>query len=353
MTERTGQTGDTGAGMHVDARQQTPTADTAAGATDDGSGTDTATTTATATTTSASTITSVTLLAPRLRVEERQLQVAFRARGIATAHVDAENVSLSITGGTGGLGESGNPFSSSIVMDRAIATEERAVLAALLTAQTGTLVVNRAATTRLLADRLALLRHLEIANLPLPATVVAFSEASAVAALDEIGVPVLLQSRSVQPTLPDVVAHDRDTAEALLEHRAMLAGQTLTLLQTYVPGPTLRAVIVGTTVLGIETLTHVAGSTSGMTFAPYTGDDAARAEVLALVQAVVARLGSGVYDVKVVLGPDGPVVVAAGNLVDFRSLSASGIDVAGAIVEWVLATAATAPAAVTADGGRG
>ena len=350
MTERSGQAGDmgmgTGMGMHEDAQQQTPTADTAAGEADDSRHATTATTTT-------RTISSVTLLAPRLRVEERQLQVAFRARGIATAHVDAENVSLSVTGG---LGDGGNPFSSSIAMDRAVATEERATLAALLTAQTGMLVVNRAATTRLLADRLALLRHLDVANLPLPATIVAFSEASAVAALDEIGVPVLLQSRSVQPSLPDVVAHDRDTAEALLEHRAMLAGQTLTLLQTYVPGPTLRAVIVGTTVLGIETLTHVAGSTSGMTFAPYTGDDAARAAVLTLVQAVVARLGSGVYDVKVVLGPDGPVVVAAGNLVDFRSLSASGIDVAGAIVEWVLTTA-TAPApatpTATADGARG
>lgn len=178
------------------------------------------TTTTTSSTTKAAGISSVTLLAPRLRVEERQLQAAFRARGIATAHVDAEHIALTITG-AGGIGAAtrSNPFSSSIALDRDVATEERATLAALLTAQSGMLVVNRAATTRLLADRLALLRHLQVADLPLPMTIVAFSESAAVAALDEIGQPVLLQSRTVQPSLPDVVAHDRDTAEALLEDR--------------------------------------------------------------------------------------------------------------------------------------
>jgi [lysine-biosynthesis-protein LysW]---L-2-aminoadipate ligase len=267
------------------------------------------------------TSTTVTLLAPRMRVEERLLIAAFADRD-AEAHLfDATTLALPLTGAQLSL--------PSVILDRDVATADRATLAALLAAN-GSIVVNRTATTRLLADRLALMRHLIIAGIPTPRTVVAFGEQPAVEALEQVGYPALLQSLQVDPRMPDAVVTDLDAGEAAIEHRSMLGRETALLVQQYVLGDVARVVVAGAEVVGIETICSEGGKVE---YLPYERDTAALTK---LVEKVIGRLGSGVYAVEVVESAAGPIVVGAGNLVDFRTLHDAGIDIAGKIAEFIL-----------------
>jgi [lysine-biosynthesis-protein LysW]--L-2-aminoadipate ligase len=219
-----------------------------------------------------------------------------------------------------------------LVLDREVATGDRATLAALLAAN-GSTVVNRTATTRLLADRLALLRHLIIAGIPTPQTIVAFGEQPAVDALSQVGYPALLQSLQVDPRMPDAYVADLDSGEAAIEHRAMLGRETALLVQQYVLGDVARIVVVGSEVVGVEAIRSEDGKVE---YLPYQRDTTALTELGAKV---IARLGSGVYAVEVVESAAGPVIVGASNLVDFRTLHEASIDIAGKIADFTLSQA--------------
>jgi len=267
------------------------------------------------------TTSTVTLLAPRMRVEERLLIAAFTQRDTEALLVDASTLAVPLVGN--------QPSLPSLALDREVATADRATLAALLGAS-GATVVNRAATARLLSDRLALLRHLIVAGIPTPETTVAFGEQPAIAALVQVGYPALLQSLQVDPWMPDAVVTDQDAAEAAIEHRAMLGRETTLLVQQYVIGDVARVVVVGSEVVGIEAVRSDGGK---IAYAPYEQNAAALTD---LGTKVIARLGSGVYAVEIVESDAGPVVVGASNLVDFRTLHDAGIDIAGKIADFTL-----------------
>ncbi|MDI3340127.1 MAG: hypothetical protein QJR03_06300 [Sphaerobacter sp.] len=270
----------------------------------------------------------VALLADRLRVEERLLIEAFAARGHEAVLLPPARLALSPAAPSAG------DFAAAL--DRGDATTERAVLAALL-ASGGTPVVNRAATARLLADRMALLRHLILAGIPVPETRVCFGEEAIFAAIEALGYPVILKTLTVDPAFPVALVEDRDAAEAIVEHRIMLGGERAVLVQQCVAAPSGRSVrlaVVGDRLAGIEQRAHD-GWRPGRdaSYEPYTGDPA---PLTALGERIIERLGTGTYAVEVVEAASGPVVVGVANLVDFRSLAGRGVDVAGMIAEFVL-----------------
>ena len=270
----------------------------------------------------------IALLAERLRVEERLLIDAFAGRGHEAVLLLPERVQIPL-----GEPDTGLP---DLALDRGITTAERSILATLLAAG-GTVVVNRAATARLLSDRLALLRHLIVAEIPVPRTVASFGEEATFAAIETIGYPVLLKSLTVDPAVPVALVEDQDSAEAIVEHRTMLGGERAVLVQRFIAGAgrSVRLAIVGRKLAGIETRQHDGWRPgSRAAYEPYPEANPALAR---LAEQVVARLGSGTYAIEVIEGPDGPVVVGVGNLADFRSLAEREINVAGAIADFALA----------------
>ncbi len=261
----------------------------------------------------------VALLAERLRVEERLLQQAFAAFGWEAQLWDPNEITIP-------LQETAEPLPA-VSLDRERATSEATALAALLAARGGT-IVNRPATTRLLADRLALLRHLIIAGIPTPPTVVAFGEAATLRAIASLGYPVYLKSLVVDPTMPVAYVEDPDAAEALVEHRRVLGDERAVLVQKAVaqPDAVRRLIIVGADLLAV-----VRGRGGEM---PLVLEDPDSWQALAM--ALVSRLGSGVYAVDVVETAAGPVVVSAENLVHFRELVERGLPVAERIAAFVI-----------------
>ena len=268
----------------------------------------------------------VKLLAPRLRVEERQLIAAFAERGHRAALSDPAKISVSLEGA--------EP-TSGLVIDRGIATPERAILGALHAAG-GATVVNRTATTRLLADRLALFRHLIIAGIPVPETIVCFGESATYDALATVGYPAFILTAGVDPQVPDTVIVDADAGEAIVEHRTTLGPSGVTLVQRYIAGDTARIVVVGEAIITLETVIYA--DDGAVSYSPH---HIATDAVLSNGRAVISRLGSGTYAIKIVESPDGPVVVGVANLVDFRTLTDAGIDIAGQIADFALSQRGT------------
>lgn len=276
------------------------------------------------------------LLAARLRVEERQLIATFarpneQGPGQQATLVTPDSLRLSL--------RPTEPLPWQLVIQRGVITRELAALTALLNGS-GVPSINRAATARLLSDRLALLRHLVFYGIPVPETIASFGERATLEAIEALDYPVLLQSLTVDPGFPGAVVTDLDAAEAIVEHRITLGGETAVLVQKLNPAVTrsLRLAIVDTRLLGIEERNEPAAE------APFTIYEGDPAPFEPLAERLISRLGSGTYTIEVDESPEGLVVTGAGNLVDFRNLAAAGIDVAGAIAQFALEQLAAQPA---------
>ncbi|HEX7101607.1 MAG TPA: hypothetical protein VF201_03075 [Nitrolancea sp.] len=286
----------------------------------------------------------IALLADRLRVEERQLSEAFASRGHEATLVSPVSLSAGFASdGSAKLhiaGAASELFAPDLALDRGTATTERAALGALL-ATIGATIVNRPATTRLLADRLAAARHLSFAGIPLAETLVSFGEAATFDAIESLGYPVLLKSITSDHAYPLAIIEDRDAAEAIVEHRTVLGDERGVIIQRFVAGPdhSVRLCVIGQQIAGIEQRALSGWRPGAET--PYEVYDGAPEALNALGARVIERLGSGVYSIEVLEQADGPVIVGVENLVDFRSLAARGIDVAGAIADFALSQVAT------------
>lgn len=271
----------------------------------------------------------VALLAERLRVEERQIAEAFKARDISSDLIKPASLSVN-------LNESVAP-GIDLVMDRGVTTRDETALLTLL-GSNGATIVNRPATSRLLADRLALLRHLVIAGLPVPPSRAAFGEESALAAIEDVGYPVVIKTLDVEPAFPSAFVDDRDSAEAIIEHRTVLGHDQTTLIQGFqrsVHDRSLRAVVIGSEVVAFDARPHDG-------WRPNVADTYVVAEDVdsparELADAVISRVGTGVYGILMIETADGPVVTGLENLVTFRHLAEHDINAAERIVEFSLA----------------
>ena len=283
----------------------------------------------------------IALLVERLRVEERLLIEAFGARGHDAVIVSPSTVLSAFDSGGAAHVEHVTdhgmmPLEADLALDRSAATTEGAALGALI-ANSGSVVVNRPATTRLLADRLAALRHLTFASLPVAETIVSFGETATFNAIEKLGYPVLLKSITADHGYPMAIIEDEDAAEAIIEHRVTLGDERGVLVQRFIAGAhrSVRVVVVGQDIAALEQRALKGWKPAAdATYEPFDGDDST---MVSLGKRVIERLGSGTYSIELLETEHGPIIVGLENLVDFRSISNRGSDIAGAIADFALA----------------
>jgi [lysine-biosynthesis-protein LysW]--L-2-aminoadipate ligase len=138
--------------------------------------------------------------------------------------------------------------------------------------------------------------------------------------------------------------NDRDAAEAVLEHKATLGSvqHSVFYIQEFIekPGRDIRAIVIGDHVLTAmyrkseHWITNTARGGEGE-LCPITPD------IEALCLKATAAVGSGVLAVDLVEHPDkGMVVNEINHTMEFHIMQPiSGIDIAGAIVEYVVSVA--------------
>jgi [lysine-biosynthesis-protein LysW]--L-2-aminoadipate ligase len=185
-------------------------------------------------------------------------------------------------------------------------------------------------------------------DVPTLRTVVAFSQESALAAIEEMGYPVVLKPLHGSWGRLLSKVNDRDAAEAILEHKKTLGGyqHSIFYIQEYIekPGRDIRSFVVGDeTVAAIyrnspHWITNTARGASASN-CPLTP------EIDSISRAAAQAVGGGVVAIDILEAPDGCLLVSEVNHTpEFRnSIAPTGVDIPGKMIEYVLEVAAMEP----------
>jgi [lysine-biosynthesis-protein LysW]--L-2-aminoadipate ligase len=261
----------------------------------------------------------ILLLAERLRVEERLLMAAFSSADHSARIVTPAEMSLTI---------GRRSLAGKTVVSRLPASREGTTLALLLD-DAGATVINNPSLAALLEDRARLLHWLSVNGFEtLPATV-GFSEEQILGAADAVGYPAVLSA--LDAGQPSITVQDREVAEAVIEHRAVLGKERALIVRRAVVGATLRRIVVA----GDATFAAVASGNWPIADDTSWQPDAVTAEDLRLADDLRLKLGVGLYHADCVAGAP-PTVLKVRPLSVFRAFHDAGHDVAGAIVQHTL-----------------
>lgn len=274
----------------------------------------------------------VAIVSSRLRIEERLLLEAFDRRRVVAAHVDDRRLVFRLGAAVD---------IASVVLNRSISATRRHYIGRVMDAA-GVPTVNASSVVETCDDKVATSLALLREGLAVPDTVLALAPEGGITAIDRVGYPVVV--KPVQGSWARLVSriNDRDAAEAILEHKAVLGApqQKPVYVQRYVdkPGRDIRAIVVGERVVaatwrsGAHWITNVARAGSA---SPCDLDDDMEQAALAAARAV----GGGALAVDLMQSKDGELFVNEVNAaMEFRGVvEATDVDVAGAVADHVLA----------------
>ena len=284
----------------------------------------------------------VGVLVTHIRAEEKLLIQAFQARGIEPDILLDREIHLDLTGSAEQLAPSGTPWGAyDVVLERCVSTSRGLYLLAILS-NWDIPTINRYATAATCADKLQTTLALGRAGVPQPNARVAFEDTSALAALDVTGYPAVL--KPVTGSWGRLLArlNDRDSAEAIIEHRQTLCDYQhhTYYLQEYVnkPGRDIRAFVIGSeTICAIyRTSPHWITNTARggqATNCPVTP------ELEHMCRSAAEAVGGGVLALDLFEDAErGLLINDINHTMEFRNSSApTGVDIAARVVDYALA----------------
>jgi [lysine-biosynthesis-protein LysW]--L-2-aminoadipate ligase len=221
----------------------------------------------------------------------------------------------------------------------------------------GILTVNSYEVALICGNKLETSSALQRCGVAMPRCKIAFTPASALAAIEELGYPVVLKPAvgSWGRLLSKI--NDREAAEAILEHKEILGSyhHSIFYVQEYVDKPArdIRAFVVGDeTICAIYRHSEhwITNTARGAT----TSNCPVTEEINRLALAAAHAVGGGVVAVDLLEAPDGQLLVNEVNYtMEFRnSIDVTGVDIPGRIASYAMhiAKEGAAPALVSADG---
>ncbi len=226
-----------------------------------------------------------------------------------------------------------------VILERSI-NHTRALHALRIFNEWGIPTVNTYAVAEVCGNKLLTSTALVRDGVPTPQTAVAFTPESALAAIEQLGYPVILKPPVGSWGRLLAKVNDRDAAEAVLSHKGQLGSfhHSIFYIQEYIekPGRDIRAFVVGDRVVAASYrnaehwITNTArGATS--THCPVTPD----IEGLALKAA--GAVGGEVMGVDLIETKDGLKVIEINVGAEFHGLLATtDRDIAGEIVDYLV-----------------
>ncbi|MGB9776680.1 MAG: lysine biosynthesis protein LysX [Anaerolineae bacterium] len=273
------------------------------------------------------------ILCSHVRPEEKAIFRALAARGVAFDRLDEESLFLH-------LHADGLVQRYGLIWSRVISHTRALYLLGILHGWE-LRTVNAYPTVLTCGDKIlstqAFIRH----GLPTPHTVVAFGAEAALAAIEEMGYPVVLKPAvgSWGRLLSKV--NDRETAEAVLAHKITLGGpgHSVFYIQEYIPKPgrDIRAMVVGDEVIyaiyrrSSHWITNTARGAKA-TPCPLTP------EIVDLARAAARAVGGGILAVDLLEDADGRLLVSEVNHTpEFHgAMEVVEVDIAGKMADYVL-----------------
>ncbi|HEX9633364.1 MAG TPA: lysine biosynthesis protein LysX [Gemmatimonadales bacterium] len=292
----------------------------------------------------------VGVLFSRVRVEEKMLLEALRRHGVPTEVFDDRQVVFE-------LGR-GSPLPVDVVLERCI-NHSRALYALRILGDAGVPCVNTYPVALICGNKLETTSVLRAHDIPTPRCLVAFTPASALEAIERLGYPVVLKPAVGSWGRLVAKVNDRESAEALLEHKEVLGSyhHSIFYIQEYIakPGRDIRAFVVGDrTVAAIYRYADhwITNTARGARAEPCPVTD----DIDRLSRDAAQAVGGGVLAVDLLERPDGELLVNEVNYtMEFRnSVPVTGVPIPELVVEYVLKTAdgaRPAPVARVAAGG--
>ncbi len=276
----------------------------------------------------------VGVLLSRVRVEEKMLLEDLERRGIPTRTIDDRSLVLEV--------ERKPDLGCDVVLERCI-QHSRALYALSVLNTWGIPTVNTFEVADVCGNKLLTTMRLIRDAVPTPRTRLAFTPESALAAIEEIGYPVVLKPLVGSWGRLISKVNDRDSAESIIEHKDVLGTymHSIYYVQEYVPKPgrDIRAFVVGE-----ETIGAIYRSSEHWITNTARGGRATRCPVTPELNDLCVRaaraVGGGVVAVDVLEGPEGLLVNEVNYTMEFRnSIETTGVNIPAAVVDFALEVA--------------
>ncbi|MCP4210974.1 MAG: lysine biosynthesis protein LysX [Halieaceae bacterium] len=277
--------------------------------------------------------TRVGFLYGRIRAEEKLLVNALKNAGAEV--VMLRDNDLIFRGERPGIDQAVD-----VVLERSVSTS-RGLYALHMLEADGVPTVNSYRTANICADKILTGTALDAAGVPQPNWRVAFDAGSALAAMEELGYPVVL--KPVVGSWGRLLAriNDRDAAEAIIEHKTTLGSyqHSIFYIQDFIdkPGRDIRAFVVGDQCIAAiyrqssHWITNTArgGEASNCPVTP---------EIEALCRSAAQAVGGGVLAIDLFEDDGrGLLVNEINHTMEFRnSIAPTGVDIPACVAQYLL-----------------
>ena len=276
------------------------------------------------------------VLLSRVRVEEKWIFAALERRGINYDKLDDRKVFFDL--------DNPEPWKKyDAILERSLRYSSGMNILRILNAW-GIPTVNTAKVSEVCGDKLATSAALKKAGVPQPKTVLAFAPDAGIAAIEEMGYPVVL--KPVVGSWGRLLAkiNDRDAAEALLEHKSVLGSvqHSVFYLQEYIekPGRDIRVFVVGD-----EAVTAIYRKSPHWITNTARGGAGEVCEITPEIAEISVKaaqaVGGGILAIDILEHPDrGYLINEINHTMEFHTLAPiTGVDVAGIMADYLIKAA--------------
>ena len=283
----------------------------------------------------------VALLVTHIRAEEKLILAAFNKRDISPDIILDRELNFDVTSGAEQLAPSGIAWNAyDLVFERCVSTSRGMYALAVLNSW-GIRSFNTYETAAICGDKLRTSIALTQRGIPQPHTRLAFTPDSAMEAIENVKYPAVL--KPVTGSWGRLLArvHNRDSAEAILEHRQTLGDYNhhIYYVQEYVdkPGRDIRAFVVGD-----RTIAAIYRESNHWITNTARGGQATNCPVTDALNDICVRsaraVGGGILAVDLLEDAQGNYVVNEINhTMEFRNSSQpTGVDIAQEVIDFVI-----------------
>lgn len=275
----------------------------------------------------------VGLLHSRIRVEEKLLLAELKSQG-------AEVEPLDVRSGKWSLDQPDPWRRFDVIFDRCLSHSQSLTIATILDAW-GIPCINRSEVNRICGDKIEMSAVLQKHGIQQIPAHVAVSPESALELIESIGYPCVLKPAVGSWGRLLAKVNDRDSAEAILEHKSTLGsvGHSLFYIQPFIEkgGEDIR-----TFVIGDETICGILRKSEHWITNTARGATAAKCEITPEINqlsvAAAKAVGGGMLAVDLFRTKDGKLLVNEINSsMEFRNSSEpTGVNIAERMIEFVL-----------------
>jgi len=283
----------------------------------------------------------VALLVTHIRAEEKLILAAFNNRDISPDIILDRELNFNISEGPQQLAPSGIAWREyDLIFERCVSTSRGMYALAILNSW-GLRSFNTYETAAICGDKLRTSIALTLHGIPQPHTRVAFTPESAMQAIEIVEYPAVL--KPVTGSWGRLLArvHNRDSAEAILEHRQTLGDYNhhIYYVQEYVdkPGRDIRAFVVGN-----RTIAAIYRESNHWITNTARGGLASNCPVTESLNEICVRaadaVGGGILAIDLLEDAGGKFIVNEINhTMEFRNSSKpTGVDIAQEVIDFVI-----------------